>query len=55
MPSPRSFVCSHDFHGKSTHVDPAATAFPLRREHFVTHVDSGWQSGDDAAAARGRP
>jgi FAD/FMN-containing dehydrogenase len=54
MPSPRSFICSHDFHGKPTRVDPGATAFPLRREHFVTHVDSGWQPGDDAAAERAR-
>ncbi|MER5938559.1 FAD-binding protein [Streptomyces sp. NPDC001928] len=52
MPSPRSRLFLHDFHGAPTRIAPEATAFPQRRAHFVAAASVPVTPGDDAAWER---
>jgi len=40
--SPLSAIGLHHFHGAATRVDPAATAFALRREHLLVEIIAAW-------------
>jgi FAD/FMN-containing dehydrogenase len=44
--SPLSMVAIHHFHGAGTRVPPTATAFGLRRPHFMLEVVAAWEGGD---------
>jgi len=50
--SPLSFVAIHHFHGPGTHIAPDATAFSLRRSHFLMEIGAAWDpdSHPDATA-----
>jgi FAD/FMN-containing dehydrogenase len=50
--SPLSFVAIHHFHGPGTAVSPDATAFNLRRSHFLMEIGAAWDpcSSPEAAA-----
>lgn len=41
--SPHSVVNWHHFHGAATRVAPDATAFGLRRDHFMVEIFAGWK------------
>jgi FAD/FMN-containing dehydrogenase len=43
--SPYSLVNWHHFHGAATRVAPDATAFGLRRDHFMVEIFGGWKPG----------
>jgi hypothetical protein len=43
--SPFSVVALHHFHGAATRVPLSATAFGLRREHFLVEVIAAWEPG----------
>jgi FAD/FMN-containing dehydrogenase len=46
--SPHSAVNLHHFHGVAARVPLTATAFGIRREHFMTEIIASWQpDGDD--------
>ncbi len=45
--SPFSSVVLQHFHGAATRVDAKATAFALRREHYILEIIAEWESGDD--------
>jgi hypothetical protein len=47
--SPFSAIIVHDFRGAATRVPPAATAFGLRKEHFMVEIIAAWEptSEDD--------
>lgn len=40
--SPLSFMALHHFHGSGTRVAPDATAFGLRRKHFLMEIVAAW-------------
>jgi hypothetical protein len=42
--SPLSFIALHHFHGPGTQVAPDATAFGLRREHFLLEIVAAWDT-----------
>jgi FAD/FMN-containing dehydrogenase len=49
--SPLSFIALHHFHGVGTQVAPDATAFGLRREHFLMEIVAAWDpSGNEDGA-----
>ena len=51
--SPYSAVNWHHVHGAATRVAPDATAFGMRREHFMVEIIAAWTpDGDDGAAHR---
>jgi len=52
LTSPFSALNIHHFHGAATRVDPAATAFGLRREHLLVEIIAAWD--DDTTAATHR-
>jgi FAD/FMN-containing dehydrogenase len=41
-----SAIAIRHFHGAPARVPPAATAFGLRREHFVVEIIAGWPAAD---------
>lgn len=45
-------VILHDFHGAAASIEPAATAFALRQDHFVVEVIANWPATATEAAAR---
>jgi FAD/FMN-containing dehydrogenase len=52
LPSDADCIMLHDFHGACARVDPAATAFPLRENHFNVQLLAGWNSAVGADAGR---
>jgi FAD/FMN-containing dehydrogenase len=52
--SPASVIAVHHFHGAGTRIATPATAFGLRRRHFMVEVIASWESAphDDGAAHR---
>lgn len=42
MPPPFSALMLHDFHGTPTEVPAHATAFPLRKNHFMVEILPSW-------------
>lgn len=46
--SPHSGLYIHHFHGAAALVPPDATAFGIRRPHFVVEIVPGWEPGDGA-------
>jgi FAD/FMN-containing dehydrogenase len=46
-----SFVAIHHFHGPATNVAHDATAFPLRRKHFLMEIGAAWEDEPSTAAA----
>ncbi|KPY72689.1 FAD-binding oxidoreductase [Pseudomonas syringae] len=53
VPSPRTCIMLHDFHGVAAEVGAQATAFPLRRNHFNMQVVASWDPEDSEAAQKG--
>jgi FAD/FMN-containing dehydrogenase len=53
--SNRSSTCSgivlHHFHGAATRVPLEATAFGIRREHFLVEIVAAWEATDEATGA----
>jgi hypothetical protein len=49
--SPFSFITLHHFHGAGTQVAPDATAFGLRREHFLMEIVAAWDPGEKEDSA----
>jgi FAD/FMN-containing dehydrogenase len=47
--SPLSAVGIHHFHGASTRVGVADTAFGIRTPHFMVEIIAAWEPGDGAA------
>jgi FAD binding domain/Berberine and berberine like len=47
--SPFSAITLHPFHGAPTRVPLDATAFGLRREHFLVEITAAWEPGDNIA------
>lgn len=43
--SPLSFIALHHFHGAGTRIAPDATAFSMRREHFMIEIVAAWEPG----------
>lgn len=52
--SPYSFIVIHHLHGPGTQVTPDATAFYLRRNHFMIEIGAAWEPGSNDEAARHR-
>jgi FAD/FMN-containing dehydrogenase len=52
--SPYSFIVIHHLHGPATRVAPDATAFYLRRNHFIMEIGAAWEANSNAEAARHR-
>jgi len=51
--SPHSMVNWHHFHGAATRIPADATAFGVRREHFMVEIIAGWEpDGSNGAAHR---
>ncbi len=48
--SPYSVILLHDFHGRASQIEAAATAFRLRENHTLVEVISAW-SPDDAKSS----
>ena len=46
--SPHSFMVFQHFHGPGTRVAPDATAFGLRRTHFMMEIGAAWEPGAEA-------
>jgi hypothetical protein len=44
--SPLSFIALHHFRGAGTQVAPDATAFGLRREHFLMEIVAAWDPSE---------
>lgn len=53
MPGATDAIFIHDFHGTPAGVPVGATAFPLRRDHFLVELIATWD-GDAAAGATSR-
>jgi hypothetical protein len=49
--SPLSFIALHHFHCAGTQIAPDATAFGLRREHFLIEIVAAWDPAGKANAA----
>lgn len=45
-PSPLSAVVFYQIHGAAMRVDPAATAFALRHDHFILEMIAQWTEGE---------
>lgn len=43
--SPLSFIALHHFHGAGTRIAPDATAFSMRRDHFMIEIVAAWEPG----------
>ena len=43
--SPHSIIALHHFHGVGTQEAPDATAFCMRRNHFMIEIIAAWESG----------
>ena len=54
MPTPRCILFLQDFHGAPARVPPGATAFPLRRDHFIVGIVSGWDADGEREAIAAR-
>jgi hypothetical protein len=52
--SPHSFIVFHHFHGPGTHVASDATAFSMRRAHFMVEIGAAWEPGTDAEGTQHR-
>jgi hypothetical protein len=52
--SPSSSILLHHFHGAGTRVASSATAFGLRRRHFVVEIVASWGAESAADSARHR-
>jgi FAD/FMN-containing dehydrogenase len=53
--SPLSFIALHHFHGVGTQLAPDATAFGLRRQHFLMEIVAAWApSGKEEGAVHRR-
>jgi len=50
--SPFTVIALHHFHGAATRVPLDATAFGLRREHFLVEIIAAWEPGDNIAIRR---
>jgi len=50
--SPFTAIAVHHFHGAATRVPLDATAFGLRREHFLVEITAAWEPGDNFAIHR---
>lgn len=52
--SPFSMIMLHHFHGAAARISASATAFGLRREHFMLEILAAWDSapGDDGTSHR---
>ncbi len=50
--SPLSAIKLYPFHGAATRVPLDATAFGLRREHFLVEITAAWEPGDNIAIHR---
>ena len=48
--SPHSFIVFHHLHGPGTRVASDATAFHLRRDHFMLEIGAAWEASTDADA-----
>lgn len=53
MTSPLTGVLLHHFHGAATRIPGDATAFGIRRDHFLVEMVAAWEP-DDADSARHR-
>jgi hypothetical protein len=49
--SPLSFIALHHFHGVDTRIAPDATAFGMRRKHFMIEICAAWEPSSKAEAA----
>ncbi len=52
--SPYSTVTMHHFHGAPARIAPDATAFGMRREHFMVEIIAAWEPGEDDGSAHRR-
>jgi hypothetical protein len=52
--SPTSSIVLHHFHGAGTRVASSATAFGLRRRHFMVEIVASWESETQDDAGRHR-
>jgi hypothetical protein len=52
--SPSSFITLHHFHGAGTRISSSATAFGLRRRHFMVEIVASWESGSEDGGAAHR-
>ena len=52
MTSPASLVGLHHFHGAAARVPSDATAFGLRRPHYLVEIIASWEPADDGSAHR---
>lgn len=52
--SPHSFIAIHHLHGAATRVASGATAFHLRRNHYMIEIGAAWDAGTEADAIRHR-
>ena len=46
--SPFSFLVVHHSHGAGTRVAPEATAFAMRRKHFMLEIGAAWEPSSKA-------
>jgi len=49
LAAPFTVIALHRFHGAATRVPLDATAFGLRREHFLVEITAAWEPGDNIA------
>ena len=54
MPSPESAIIGHDFHGAASRVLPEATAFSLRRNHYMVQITANWRPSDTESGDKHR-
>jgi hypothetical protein len=52
--SPYSFLVVHHMHGPGSRVAPDATAFCMRRNHFMMEIGAAWEPNSNGEAARHR-
>jgi FAD/FMN-containing dehydrogenase len=52
LAAPFTVIALHRFHGAATRVPLDATAFGLRREHFLVEIIAAWEPGDNIAIHR---
>ena len=46
--SPLSVTVFYHLHGAATRIDPGATAFSLRYEHYIMEMVAKWRQGEEA-------
>jgi hypothetical protein len=54
LASPLSFVVIHHFHGPGTGIAPDATAYGLRRSHFLMEIGAAWEPNARSQASAHR-